>query len=518
MLRQLHIFFKGELIFSYSYALALGIEELANIKKVIQSYIDMPMPGKTFHRPMSNLQIFHRGAGSVYFLLVADLIDTINYIDKIFKKIQAKFKDLFADPNSVNTPSHSSTDFVQFLTQVQKEMHSKIVIAGPIGSGKTTLYDLLRRGSDQERSIMNFAKATPIAIDDLNFDLWNFQLKENFSLMWAKFIGGSDLVILMFDASKYGLKILSHFLNFEKREAKYSKFLIIANKCDLVGKEELKQIRNELNNIDIIELSLTEPNARARVIQLIRDVLKLKKKLPSNFGELIKKAESFDSQNNITGAIMAYKELINICNQYQEGAYINTFQDKLKELQVKRERQIEQEKELARKSKFSAPEVINFGNKLSVKTLPSVKSLPTVAPPVKATNLKPVSVPVAVNQKQESKKLSLGIGDFKIKIPNSIKDSQEVLTPPIQEPKSQGSIRPVRFIPYDKNLSDNIASDGSYNFATVLSEIIKNNGSTLSQKLCGRYIEEMLDAMQRPLTIEDLNLAAELFIKIENEG
>ncbi len=54
MLRQIFIFHKGEVIFNYNYALGLGNEELLNVKKLIQSYIDAPMPGKTFHRPVSN--------------------------------------------------------------------------------------------------------------------------------------------------------------------------------------------------------------------------------------------------------------------------------------------------------------------------------------------------------------------------------------------------------------------------------------------------------------------------------
>ena len=102
MLRQIHIFLKSELLFVKDYAIALGTEELDNVKAIIQKYIDMPMPGKTFQRAISNFQIFHRASEDLYFLIITDIVDTLQYIDMIMIKIIKKFKELFPKPQEIN--------------------------------------------------------------------------------------------------------------------------------------------------------------------------------------------------------------------------------------------------------------------------------------------------------------------------------------------------------------------------------------------------------------------------------
>lgn len=376
MLRQIHIFYKGEIIFTYSYALGLGTEELNNIKEIIKSYIEVPMAGRIFHRPIPKYQIFHGGSGITYFLIVTDLVDSIEYISDIVKKMQVKFNNLFSAPETIKTDTPYKTEFIDFLKQIQKEMHSKIAIIGPIGAGKTTLYNLFK--SSQERTIMNFAIASTFSIDELSFDLWHFTLKDNFSPLWQKFIGGSDLLVLLFDASNYNLKVIEHFLTFQKKEGRLSKFIIFANKRDLISQNVLIKIKNDLNLPDIIELSLIDPNAKSFVIREMRETLNLKKALPSNFIALIKEAEKLDKEGNVAIATLKYKELINICNQYQDFSYINTFTQKLQNLNAQKEKQIELEQDLQKKQRFEAPKQIKFEQKITVKALPTAKQ-PTQA-------------------------------------------------------------------------------------------------------------------------------------------
>jgi len=96
MLRQIHIFHKNECIYNHTYALALGDDELNNVIKIIQSYIDMPMVGKTFHRPVSeHFQIFHRSEGSALFLFITDLVDNLEYIGPTIENTIKKFNELF---------------------------------------------------------------------------------------------------------------------------------------------------------------------------------------------------------------------------------------------------------------------------------------------------------------------------------------------------------------------------------------------------------------------------------------
>ncbi|MFX1410062.1 MAG: hypothetical protein ACFFA6_06900, partial [Promethearchaeota archaeon] len=99
MLRQVHIFLKTEHIFCKDYAMAISGAELNNVKEIIEEYIEIPMPGKTFSRPVSNYQIFHRGEGELYFLFVTDLVDSLDLLDEIIRSMIQKFKDLFPDPS-----------------------------------------------------------------------------------------------------------------------------------------------------------------------------------------------------------------------------------------------------------------------------------------------------------------------------------------------------------------------------------------------------------------------------------
>lgn len=536
MLRQVHIFHNGNTLFTHSFALGLGKEELNNVIKVIKSYMDMPMPNKIFHRPISNFQIFHGGAGSLYFIMVADLIDSLDYIERIFKKFQSKFKEMFPDPEDINEEGPNKDSFIDLLYQLQADLHSKIAIAGPVNSGKTTLYNMLKSPSSEERSIMNFAKTFSFNIGELQFDIWDFMLQDNFSLMWPKHIIGADLVILIIDLSKYNLKIVDHFLNFKKREARYSKYLVLGNKRDLVSEEDVKIIRNELGELGGLELediALNSPDAHGEVLNLITKELNLKKPLPPNFNKLINEAKKLDAQNQTILAIAKYKELINIAYKYQDTQHIREFESALEDLQRRREEEIEFEKEKTRKSKFSKPEKIDFKSRVSVKTLPTAKKLPSVksnapgnAVPVKvsklaseAANRPPAKIAPKSPQKastSQNRKLSLQPNDFKIVLPGQAVEGRK--TPEKKAPKVNSesqSIRPVHFIPYDKNIADEIISDPSFDFSEILYEIIENNGSQLSKELCEQYIDELLKVLERPLTIEDLNIAARSFIEKE---
>jgi len=205
MLRQIHIFYSTQHLFVKDYAIAYGNEELKNIKATILKYMEIPIPGETFNRKISNFQIFHRGLGNLYFLIITDMVDSIQYIEPLMENIIRKFQDLFSNPETIKESSDAKTEFIRFLDQIQQDLRSKITIIGPTNAGKTTFYNMLKRNG--EKVIMEVAKSSNILLDGLSFEIWDFQLKDNFSPLWAKFIAGSDLVILLFNLSKSSLKI-----------------------------------------------------------------------------------------------------------------------------------------------------------------------------------------------------------------------------------------------------------------------------------------------------------------------
>ena len=529
MLRQFHIFQNEQLLFTHSYAIGLQNEDIDRVKNVI---INAPMPGKTFQRPVSDFQIFHHKIGTIDYCFIADMVDSINYIDKSLLSVINKFKELFPNPKDIRESSETKTEFINFLSQAQKDLHSKIALVGPIGAGKTTLYNMIKSG--EERAIMNFAKSSTLEISNLHFDLWDMQLKDNYTLLWTKFIGGSDLLILMLDVSNYNLKILNHFLNLQKREGRLSKSLIIANKKDLVDDEAINIIKNELQDDHINEISLTNPEAKSEIYRLITESLGLKKVLPSNFGDLIKEAEKLETENNTVGAIAKYKELINICNTYQDFLYLKNFELKLNVLNSKLEKQMQERKAMERKKKFEAPDKIKFAQKINVKTLPpgspqqpkpkpqppsipqKIKIDPTLKIKSQEIGLTPAPKPPVTKTKPS--KLSLKATDISINLTHLKRNEtliQRLDSTKIKVKKGEELEFNAPKVPETKPIrGEDLRTDSD--FVNALYQLIKEKGSSLSLKLCTEFIDEMKTNFERPLALGDLKVAADLFVKQEN--
>ncbi|NVM45250.1 MAG: hypothetical protein HWN79_10060 [Candidatus Lokiarchaeota archaeon] len=490
MLRQIHIFHKNDCIYNHTYALALGDDELNNVIKIIQSYIDMPMIGKTFQKPVSeNFQIFHRSDKDMLFLFITDLVDSIEYVGPTIENTIRKFNELFPKPEDINTSNNVKREFVDFLREQQYELHSKIAIVGPHNSGKTMLFNMFK--SNGARPIMNFASASIYSIDNLRFDLWDFELKDNFSLLWSKFIQGSDLVILLFDLSNYHLRVINHFLDLQKQESKFSKLLIIGNKRDLVRQEDIRIIKNELNISNIEEVSLIDAGAKEKIKNLVAKVLNLKKLLPHNFTELFNEAKNVESEGNDVLAIAKYKGLIKISNEYQDFTYMTTLKNKIESLQERVDEQAKIRKEIDAKKKFEIPGKIQFTRRIQVQPLPTSNAL-IKAPPIEIPRS-----PTKIKQKTE---------DLLLFSTDDSSDGEEI-------DKEDITLDINKVISEEKRPTLEIVEEKDDEFPLMLQQLIEKQGSSLTLNLCEQLLAELQKTLARPLTVEDLELAANVFVK-----
>ncbi len=490
MLRQIHIFHKNDCIYNHTYALALGDDELNNVIEIIQSYIDMPLIGKTFQKPVSeNFQIFHRSDKDMLFLFITDLVDSIEYVGPTIESTIQKFMELFPKPEDINTSTNLKREFVDFLREQQYELHSKIAIVGPHNSGKTMLFNMFK--SNEARPIMNFASASIYSVDNLRFDLWDFELKDNFSLLWSKFIQGSDLVILLFDLSNYHLRVINHFLDLQKQESKFSKLLIIGNKRDLVRQEDIRIIKNELNISNIAEVSLIDVGAKEKIKNLVAKVLNLKKLLPHNFTELFNEAKIVESEGNDVLAIAKYKELIKMSNEYQDFTYMITLKNKIESLQEKVDEQAKIRKEIDAKKKFEIPGKIQFTRRIQVQPLPTSNAL-IQAPPIEIPRS-----PTKIKQKTE---------DLMLFSTDDSSDGEEI-------DKEDITLDINEVIPEEKRPTLEIVKEKDDEFTFMLQQLIEKQGSSLTLNLCEQLLIELQKTLARPLTLEDLELAADIFVK-----
>lgn len=524
MLRQIHIFLESELIFIKDYATALGSDELNNVKKIIQKYIDMPMPGKTFQRNLTDFQIFHRASDKLLFLFITDLVDSLQYIDDVFIKTIEKFKQLFPNPSDVNELGTATDEFNEFLNQVQKDLHSKIAIIGPTYAGKTTLYNMLRSG--EEKIHMDFAKTSTFEIDSISFDLWDFQLKDNFSLLWSKFIRGSDLVILLFNLANYNLKMMNHFMKLQKLEGRYSKLLIVGNKRDLIEDTDIKRIKNELSISDFEEISLNTLNAKSEIYRFITKTLNLKKKIPSNFTELIKQTDNLVLEGKKIEALAKYKELLNTSKFYQNIIFTKALDQKIDSLNLKLKEESKKRKEVVREKKFEIAKPLMFTRKVTVKPLPSnIESVqPLEEEPLSGE--KPATPSESVKGLVSFQMLDT---EKEIKLPKTQKTQLRIIKPISSQKKIKKESKPEIFdestklkakMPLElfgahEDIKDDITKPLVVDFTKELQKIIIQKGSSLSFKLCENLITELEKSLGRPITIDDVKLAADFFVKQE---
>ncbi len=522
MLRQIHIFLDSELLFVKDYARALGTEELNNVKKIIKKYINMPMPGKTFQRNIGAFQIFHRAFKNLYFLFITDIVDSLQYIDAIMIKTIEKFTKIFPNPSEVNDPSPANSQFINFLQEIQMELHSKIVIIGPAYSGKTTLFNMLKSG--EEKTLMDFAKTSTLEIDHICFDLWDFQLKDNFSLLWAKFVRGSDLIILLFNLANYNLKMINHFLNLHKIESNYSKLLIIGNKRDLVEDVDLRRIKNELKIPEFKEISLNTTEAKSEIHKYIMEILGLKEEFPENFEDLVKEADNLVLEGKKVQALARYKELITLSESYQNIMYTKTLEQKLKELNEKIKQELEKRKEIDKEKDFDVAKPLIFTRKVMVKPLPSIKETPlpqeSIDEKMTPVPLKPMKKLVSfqkLDKEKELKPLNLTKSPLKIikKVPPPPKEVTKKIEPTTDDTPTPKAKMPMELFGPHEDIKKEMYKPLVIDFTKELQKIIEEKGSSLSLNLCENLITELQKSLDRPITIEDIQLAADFFVKQE---
>jgi len=517
MLRQIHIFYNREHIFVKDFAIAFGNTELRNVQDTIDKYMERPLPGKIINRKISSFQIFHKGIDDLYFLVVTDLVDSLKYIEDLIEKTIAKFQELFTDPLKSKEASSEKDEFSSFLDQIQKALHSKISIIGPAYSGKTTLYNLLK--GDEEKIIMDFATSKTIKIEGLSFEFWNFRLKDNFSNLWLKFIRGSDLVILVFNLANYNLKIMNHFMSMQKIESNFAKLLIIGNKRELVDLEDVRRIKNELNYNDFKEISLNSHDAKTQIQQFIKETLSLKEELPPDFEDIVKEANGLVSLGNYLQALAKYRNLVKLCTAYQDFEHIKLFEQKVLDLTAKLKEQKQIRKEIEKEKAFEIPKELKFKKKIKVKPLPT-GPLPAevfskgeaeeeLVPPPKRLVSDLVSFQKLETNPAGLKLLKTADKPAILKKPSIPSKSFD------EKPKKSEVKMPMELFHPHEDLSIDIQKPLSVDFTLELRKEISVKGSSLSLKLCKRLITDLAQSLGRTLTIDDVKLAAEFFVKQE---
>jgi hypothetical protein len=317
-------------------------------------------------------------------------------------------------------------------------------------------------------------------------------------------------------------------LSLQKRESNYSKLLIIGNKRDLIEDTDIRRIKNELNIDDFKEISLKDLDSKSQIHKYIMEVLGLKQKISEDFEELVKQADNLVLEGKNIQALAKYKELIGISESYQNIIFTKTLNQKIVDLNKKIQEKTKRRRESEKKMDFDISKPLMFSRKLTVKPLPTsdteilehpqdqesleigipsapskpIKELVSFQKLDKEVDMKPLKIPKA--PLKIIKKASIPQEISKKPQPSKVTDTQNL------KPKM-----PMELFGEHEDIKKDIERPLVIDFTRELQKIIESRGSSLSLNLCKNLITELERSLGRPLKLEDIQLAADFFVKQE---
>ena len=373
MLRQVFIYYDNEVVFQYIFAKAFDKDALEIVlKKRLLTYITNPVENQILNKPILDFQTHFVCSNGIFFLFVTDLADRPKLIAKEVDRALKLFLKNFPDPRKIKETSPEKEEFTIFIKETHYYLHPKITLIGPLGSGKSTIVNVLNHEEKSHgKKIMDFAFYYRIKLGNIFFDLWDFIAFDDFSPLWNNFTRGSDVVFFVIDGSNLNDEKIKFFINLKRREGKYSNWAIILTHADnnnFVSSSVLKERHVYLKDVDIFDINLIDQNVLGNLSLIFTKILGLKEALPQEFRSKLVQANNFVAEENYAESIALLRELIGVCEEYQEFAYLEVFQNKIKELEEKLQMQLEKKK--LEKEMFRAPEKVKFKDFKGVTQLP----------------------------------------------------------------------------------------------------------------------------------------------------
>jgi hypothetical protein len=203
--------------------------------------------------------------------------------------------------------------------------------------------------------------------------------------------------------------------------------------------------------------------------------------------------------------------------------YSKSLEQKIENLNNKIKKEIQERKEVEKSKEFEVAKPLSFTRKVTVKPLPTeaselssyeeqTSSDKLTPPPIKPSK-KLVSFK-KLEKEKELKPLKITQPPLKIIKKASTKGQEKEVTKPTEAKKPKEKMPMEIFSPHEeikKDLDKPLVID----FTKELQQIIIQKGSSLSLELCQNLITELQKSLGRPLTLEDIETAAEFFVKQE---
>ncbi len=294
MLREVLIFKDRKLIFEKEYGKSLPEETYIPIIESLRDYLRNFVVDVLEFMQVVNFKLCYATnvEFGLLFILICDPTDRDDPVREEVKFIRHNFLEKFRDPlsqGSTNPQDYAAIQ--QDVTTSKSELRPKISLVGYSGVGKTTVTKLIKEEEIPTRHIPTITGyISEIAVGDFEMYLWDLAGQVRYAEVWAQFMRGSDVIILMVDSTEQNVYESRFFTELCRKEAPYARIAIIANKQDLPGAMSIEEIGKVLDagiyGYRVTPLVAIDVNQRIYALRVMAETAATNAKTLSEFQSL----------------------------------------------------------------------------------------------------------------------------------------------------------------------------------------------------------------------------------------
>jgi len=251
MLRNVIIFKEKEVIYAREYGKSLPDETLYPLIESLKDYLRNFAVDIVDFMHVINFKICYatNREHNLLFILVCDPTDKDDSIRDEIEYIRHKFLNKFTEPLSQGITDPNAYKEIEKDVKISKsELRPKISLVGFSGVGKTTITKLIKEEEIPTRHIPTITGyISEITVGDFEMYLWDLAGQVRYAEVWAQFMRGSDVIILIVDSTEQNVYESRFFIELCRKEAPYARVAVIANKQDLPGALSPEQISDILD-------------------------------------------------------------------------------------------------------------------------------------------------------------------------------------------------------------------------------------------------------------------------------